>query len=252
MDQKKDFIENGYSFKKEGEVSGELDKIIVEMPYEDENGKMGGEPDIFGIDFDEDLYVLCEVKTYDSVFFVKKAYEQLVRGKKHYEKILPGADIRTCMRLGDQFQEILAESDSDLKEEVVHEFERKNIYDIISEDKKFYRKNSRPHSKQILEQDGIVSVFAESKDEKEIAICNTVMPVKENLCISAIERLKNRKRKLLSEYDDYSVKAFVKEKDTEMKRIDTEDDPLGVDYSVKDEIMEEAPYYAMWVRDKNN
>ncbi len=251
LDQKERFMEEGYSFEKGGKVSGELDKIILEMTYHKENGKIGGEPDIFAMDFDEDLYVLCEVKTYDAASFVKKAYSQLVRAKKHYEKIFPGGDIRTCMRLGDQFQEILAESDSDLKEEVIREFEKEGIYETISKDKKFYRKNSRPHTDQILEQDGIVSVFAESKEEKEIAICNTVMPVKENLCISTIERLKNRKRKLMAEHEDYEVKTYIKAKDVGLKSVDSEYDPRDVDYSIKDEILDEAPHYAMWAKDKN-
>lgn len=251
LDQAEIFMEEGYSFEKGGRVSGELDEIIPEKTYHKENGNIGGEPDIFARDLDKDVCVLCEVKTFDAASFVMRAYSQLTRDKKYFEKALPEADIRTCMRLGDEFREIVAESDSDLKNEVVREFEKEGIYETISKDKKFYRKPFRPSKGVDLEEDGIVSVFAESKEEKEIAICNTIMSVKENLCISTIERLKNRKNKLQEEFEDFEIKTYIKAKDVGMKRVDSEDDPGEVEYDKKDEIMDEAPDYAMWAKDKN-
>ncbi|MFP4116808.1 MAG: hypothetical protein ACLFQ8_02585 [Candidatus Aenigmatarchaeota archaeon] len=245
--QLEDFRENGYHLNKLGEVWGYFDEIVKEDVFSDSSGFHIGEADIVGKDYDNDVCVVCEVKPDYGIGPIKKAYEQLVRNKRHYEGKFPGVEIRTCMRLDDSFQEIIAQDKSELRKEAVKEFEDEGIYDVISEKKRFYRNPQ--------EQSGIVSVFAESEEEKVVSLCNIVAPVKENVCQSAIERLKNRKRELLGrrEYEDFKINTYVKPLGIEMMKVDKVNGPEeDVKYPMIEEVVEKVPYPYRWTRLKDN
>lgn len=246
-DQYRKFEENGYYLNKQGEVSGNFDEIEKEVSFFNLGKFESGEVDILGKDYDEDVCVLCEIKPYDGASHIKKSYDQLARGKKHYKGKFPGVEIRTCMRLGDVFQEVVAQDKSDLRKNVIEEFEDEGIYEDISEKKRFYRSPG--------EQSGIVSVFAKSELEKEISMCNIVAPVKDNLCQSAIDRLKNRKEELLSrrKYENFDINTYVKPLGLEMINVDKVDgNGSDMEYSVIEEVVGKVPRHLRWAKVRDN
>ncbi len=238
---KESFVEEGYSTEN---FSGDIHDFVMEQPYYFPNGTMRGEIDFMGFDEERDRAIAVEVKPHDKPGHIKQAYYQLWKDEVYFSNVYPDKEIITCMKLGDKpLKEVVAMNEADLRKEMVRYFENNGSFNTITENKRFYREDGS--------QRGVVSVFAEDIDNEKIALCNVAVYAKESLCQSAIERAKNEVENLThnNRYSGWEINPYVYVNGIGKKEIEIVDEDYEepeVNYKVIEDIMNEAPRWAIW------